>query len=155
MKYFLTHLLIQFTLTALGQVKTDTIKILQLFDGKIHKERNTYWSDKNEIGIIQKHRYNPGDIDSGYEVDLKLVFLEWNSIELNKEYNLRDLKNFNAECKLKEVFGGESFDIITGSIKLVSQTKDRLTFSFNIIASTKDESKCMLYKGERIFRPDY
>jgi hypothetical protein len=133
-------------------VKTDTVDIFQQFDNNEFKEKNTFWADKNEIGLIQHQRYNVNVPDAGYSIELIIIFYDWDSIEIGKDYDLDSLK---SECKLKGVFWGQSYNTPTGRIRLLSKTKDHLTFNFDITTLSTDKEKYLIYKGERTFVPDY
>lgn len=164
MKYILTTLLL-LTLTtdnfgqgkskrATKEIKTDTVDLFQQVDNKVFKEKNTFWADKNEIGLIQTSWYNTDYArhDGGYSIELTVIFYNWDSVELDKEYNLDSLK---TECRLKGHFWLQNYNTPTGQIRLVKKTKDRLTFYFNIQALSTDKEKFLVYKGERTFKPDY
>ena len=133
-------------------IKTDTVDIFQQFDNNEFKEKNTFWADKNEIGLIQNQWFNTIVSDGRYSIELTIIFYNWDSIEIGKDYDLNSLK---AECELKGVFWGQSYNTPTGQIRLLSKTKDRLTFYFDVTTLSTDKEKYLIYKGERTFRPDY
>lgn len=132
--------------------KTDSVDIFQQFDNKKFKEKNTFWADENEIGLIQNQWFNTNISDAGYSIELTIIFYNWDSIEIGKDYDLNSLK---AECKLNGVFWAQSYNTPTGRIRLLSKTKDRLTFNFDVTTLSTDKEKYLIYKGERTFRPDY
>ncbi|HEY5826164.1 MAG TPA: hypothetical protein VIT44_17455 [Cyclobacteriaceae bacterium] len=136
----------------LKETKTDTVDVFQQFDNNVFKEKNTFWSDKNEIRTVQSQRYNAQKSDAGHTTDLTVVFYNWDSVELNKDY---DLKNLKAECHLKGVFSGRDYNKPYGFIRLASRSKDQLTFYFDIKVLSTDNENYLIYKGERKFKPDY
>ncbi len=115
-------------------------------------EKNVYWSDKNEVGIIYSQWYRSLDWDGGSAISLTVVFYSWDSIQLNKVY---DLQNLLAECESKAVFGGDNFDTPTGEIIFNAKTDNRLTFQFDAQALSKDKRKLLIFRGVRGFVPDY
>lgn len=164
MKYLITTFLVLLTLTTdclsqskrkqgTKEIKTDTVDVFQQLDNKIFNEKNIFWSDKNEIGIIQSQRFDdPCCVDEEYELSLTVIFDNWDSVELNKNYNISELR---TDCELKAIFGGQKFNTPTGQIQLISKTKGRLTFHFDITVTSDNKDKFLVYKGDREFRPDY
>jgi hypothetical protein len=163
MRLILTIVFLQLTITTdcLSQskkkniereTKTDTVDMFQRFDNKDFKEKNTFWTDKNEIGLIQNQWYNIKTPDAGYSIELTIIFYNWDSIEVGKDYDLNSLK---SECNLKGVFWSRSYNTPSGQIRLINKTKEQLTFSFDIKTLSTDKESFLIYKGERTFRPDY
>jgi hypothetical protein len=164
MKHFITIFFLLFALSTscLSQnkrklkekeIKTDTIDVFQRLDNKIFKEKNIFWLDKGEVGIIQSQRFNdPTSVDEEYELNFTIIFDNWDLVEPNKSYNLIELR---TECELNTMFGGESFKTPTGNVKLISKTKEKLTFHFDINVMSDNKDKFLIYSGYRDFRPDY
>lgn len=134
------------------EIKTDTVDVFGRFDNSTFKEKNVFWSDKNEIGVIQTQWYDTKTQGAGYSIELTIIFYDWQSIELNKDYNLADLK---AECRLQGHWMIQSFNKPQGKIQLLSKSKDKLIFNFDIQALATNNEDFLIYKGERTFKPDY
>jgi len=166
MKYLITILLVQLTIinclcqnkrkVKLDGIETDTIFVFQRFDNNQYKERKTFWSDTNEIGINYMQFYDvPSVSDAGYSFELSLIFFNWDSVEVNKDYNLLTQKDIKFECAYKQMWRVEKFQLSKGSIKVTSRTNDKLKFYFDLDAVSTDKRTYLIYKGEREFERDY
>jgi hypothetical protein len=133
------------------QIKTDTVDIFQRLDNIQFKEKNIFWTDKNELGLIQTHRYVTKVYDASYEIQLTAIFYNWDSVGINSG---NDVKYLKAECKKKGTFSSETYSPV-GTIRLVQKTQDRVTFHFDIQALSNDRTQLLIYKGERTFRPEF
>ena len=164
MRYLATIFLLMLTLTIDGlsqskrkqnerEIKVDTVDVFSRVDKKLFNERNTFWSDKGEVGIIQSQRFDDSCcVDEEYELNLTIVFDNWSMIELNKDYNINELR---ADCELKRMFDGQRFNNPTGQIRLTKKTKDQITFHFDITVISETKDRFLIYNGDRDFRPDY
>jgi len=164
MGYLFTTFLLLLTLTTdclsqsrkrqrIEEIKTDTVNIFHRLDNEFFKEKNIFWMDKGELGIIQSQRFNdPCCIDDEYELNLTVVFDNWDSIELNRDY---DLANLRTDCEQKGVFWRNRFNTPIGQIRLTNNTNGRLTFHFDIKVMSDSKDEFLIYAGNREFRPDY
>lgn len=135
------------------EINTDTVDVFRRLDNKIFKEKNVFWVDKNEVGIIQSQRSDdPCCVDDEYELNLTVVFDDWNSIVLSKDYGIAELR---TDCEIKTMFGGHKFNKPIGQIRVTEKSKDLITFHFNITVLSENSDKFLIYKGDRKFRPDY
>ena len=165
MKYVIIIFLVQLTVSdclcqkkkknETKEIKTDTLLVLQRFDDSLYKEVRTFWSDTNEVGINHTQFYDlRPNSDAGYSFELSLIFFNWDSVVIDKDYNLADRKDIKVEC-IRKGWGAGKFDLSKGSIRVISKSKDKLTFSFDLGVVSTDKTMYLIYKGERDFKRDY
>jgi hypothetical protein len=114
-------------------------------------EKNTFRFEKNEVVVTYSQEFDdPCCVDDESISDLRIIFNHWDSLELNKDYNLAQL---TADFQVMAFLGGE-YKKPKGQIRLIKKNKKTLTFRFDASVASTDERIFIIFKGDREFKRD-
>jgi hypothetical protein len=165
MKLTLIILLTLIQLTSFGQkrdqlkksrkVKIDTVAVFDKVNDDQFKEINTFWSDKNELGLNHRLCFDDKSAwDDEYCYEFSVTFKQWDKIEKGVTYDLEKLMTSTEfENKRTGIFGTKTYDKVTGQVKLIDKSENKIRLWFDLIISDKEEY--LIYTGEREFKRDY
>jgi hypothetical protein len=161
MKYYfliISALLISFN--SFSQRKTKKLKhstqtdTLFVFQSDEFREINTYWTEGNEVGIMQKS-YSTSKSYSGKGIELTLIFKNWSSFQKNKIYPVDSVPDLIIECTMKQHLFTESFASPKGEIMILESAADKIKIQFDFEIVSLDRSTLLMFQGTREFKSDY
>jgi hypothetical protein len=133
------------------EIRVDTVDIFSRLTNKMFNEKNTFRFEKNEVVVTYSQEFDdPCCVDDESISDLRIIFNHWDSLELNKDYNLAQL---TADFQVMAFLGGE-YKKPKGQIRLIKKNKKTLTFRFDASVASTDERIFIIFKGDREFKRD-
>jgi hypothetical protein len=129
--------------------KVDTVDIFKFSQEQFFKERAIFQLDKQKVRLVYEQVYdNPCCVDDESTSNLVMTFDNWDALELNKDYNVTDLK---ASYEIIAFLGPE-YDKPIGRIRLIKKTRKTLTINLDITVQSTSKKILDIFKGERVFK---